>query len=162
MKSKNNSMILFNGDIIITIIIGLFSLMMLLLSVDYPKEARRFPQIVAGFTLILCIFQIAMFLIRSKQKKESEQKDERDSESSSNIPAKKWIGVFCITLAYYLVVVPIGFIISSILLLSVIPVYLGYRRYKIIISVAVITTLIAYYIFTGIFYVPLPKGLFIL
>ena len=66
--------------------------------------------------------------------------------------------ILCFT--YTFLMNPIGFIISTFLLLILLMVLMGQRNFKFILTLAAGFTVLIYYVFAKILQIPLPKGLF--
>ena len=60
---------------------------------------------------------------------------------------------------YVALMEPVGFIITTIVLFIALPAILGSRNWKVLIPVAVISTIVFYLIFQKGFYVNLPAGI---
>ena len=164
MKSKNAATVLLKGDSMIIISLWLLSSLIIGLSRDYPVEARRFPQLVAGAVWILCIIQMTTVWLRHKKElAAATQADSSEAAETKKVvkgkwyAKNKWVVVLLMVFAHFLIVRTLGFIISTILLLTMIPLFLGYRKVWIILISAVVTTVITYFVFSGLFYVPLPR-----
>lgn len=146
---------------VINISLALFALLLLLGSRNYSTEAKRFPQVVAGATLILSLY----VTLKNCQHIRKAAKDANPAENGQQAEQEKaetnynWLIIIGAGFAYYLLLKPLGFIITTLALMSSIPVALGYRKYKVVLPLAIILTLSFYWIFTSFFYIPLPKGL---
>lgn len=143
---------LVNGEFVIIVLLLVMSVAVLVISSGYPFEARRFPQLVAAVNLVLACQQLYVRYKAAKTAQDTEKNKEEEK-------ATNWIFVLGVMVAYFLVVRPLGFIITNTIAMLAIPYYLGYRKWTVLVVYALATSLVAYYIFRGIFYVPLPKGI---
>jgi len=71
-----------------------------------------------------------------------------------------WPSVLALQAAYVCFIYFFGFTIATLLYLVAAPLQLGYRRWLIIATQAVLLTLVIAGAFTGFFHVRLPKGIF--
>ena len=173
LKTKDVASFFIRGENILIILIGLFSVMQLLLFADYPLEARRFPQLIASVAIVLCAtllgtgFWQHIKKIAADMKNGSEQAcslaDGGSAEKTENAKNKyqigehKWIGVLMLCIAHSLIAGHLGYVITSTLLLVAMPLYLGYRRFWIILIIAVLISGGSYIVFRDAFHVPLPR-----
>jgi len=138
--------------IIMGIIILIFSIIYFFLGINYPQQARIFPNVL---TILLLIFSIIMILqglnIISSPK-----------QLKSGINKREITFLFSIAVALILYVILmniVGFIPITIIYLISGMWYLGYREWWKNILISVLGVIFIYYIFTQIMYVPLPSGI---
>lgn len=144
-KKKDNT-----GEFIVLAIIAGIAIFMLVSSRDFKLLGRLFPQLIAGFTLLMCILQ--GFLLMRKT-----QLPKKGKKAESNL--KNHYVVVGIGVAYLILLPFVGFIITTVAMLVAVPTYLGYKNKVVIWLIAIFSTGIFYYVFKTLFYVPLPQGL---
>ena len=134
------------------IIILIFSIIYFFMGINYPQQARIFPNVL---TILLLIFSIIMILqglnIISSPK-----------QLKSGINKREITFLFSIAVALILYVILmniVGFIPITIIYLISGMWYLGYREWWKNILISVLGVIFIYYIFTQIMYVPLPSGI---
>jgi hypothetical protein len=140
-------------DLVIIAIIAVLGLYIIFGSGDFRLLGKLFPRIFAGMTLLACLAQV-FISIRKHRLAAGTGKAKAAEPGSKNY----WLitGIS----AVYLAVLPfVGFILSTIALMVVIPVVLGYRNKAVIVILGVVLTLSFYYVFKVFFYVPLPQGI---
>ena len=138
------------GELIILAIIAGIAVFMLFASRDFKLLGRLFPQIVSTFTLVMCVIQAAILLKKSSAPKKS-------GKPENNL--KNHFVIAGIGLAYFVLLPFVGFILTTMMLMVVIPTYLGCKNKLIIWTMALLSTGILYYVFKTLFYVSLPQGL---
>ncbi len=144
-KKKDNT-----GEFIVLAIIACIALFMLVDSRGLRLLGRLFPQVIAGFTLLMCIVQGVLLVKKPAQPKKG-AKPENNLKNHFSIVA---VGVV------YLVLLPlVGFILTTIAMVVAVGTYLGYKRKGVLWALALISTGVFYYVFKTLFYVPLPQGL---
>lgn len=115
-----------------------------------------FPALFGGVLLIL---SLNLFFRSFKEIMKNNSNDQISFENNKNINERSFFNVFIVlllSLSYLWVLNKFGFIISTMIYLFVFMFYIGERRVSYLISVAVLTPLISYVIFTIILGVSLP------
>lgn len=138
-------------DFCILVILAAVCLYMFFGGMPLDRETKMFPQIISAITFIFCMYAMAARLL-AKPKAEKKSKE----AAKTGIKHLLFTGV---SIAYVLLLTPLGFIISSIALFIVLPVILGNKKFKVIIPMAIIATMLFYLIFKQLFFVNLPQGL---
>lgn len=121
---------------------------LLILGQSPGLDPALFPQIVASSFGLLGIW----FLVKSRKMAEPNGLAKLDREAIVNVCVS--VAVF---LAYALLMEPLGFIPSSILMISFLAVFYGIRHYAVIGAIAVGVPTLTYYIFTVGLKVYLPE-----
>jgi len=138
--------------IIMGIIILIFSIVYYFLGINYPQQARIFPNVL---TILLLIFSIIMILqglnIISSPKQLKSGINKREIVFL--------IGIAVALILYVILMNIVGFIPITIIYLISGMWYLGYREWWKNILISVLGVIFIYYIFTQIMYVPLPSGI---
>ena len=135
-------------DPIAAVVIFTLSLAMFVLSFDYGGGAQLFPRWISG---IMIVCSVALFVRGFLSPTESERM------SSGEI--RRMALSIVLTIAYVVLIVPIGFFTASLIYLPLAAYSLGLRRHVLI----WVTTLIyiggIYYLFARVFHTPLPREL---
>lgn len=76
----------------------------------------------------------------------------------SNLELKGGLAMIILAIAYIILLEPLGFVISSTLFLALSPYFLGWKRWGMSISIAVIFSIGMYMVFKTLM-VPLPQGI---
>jgi hypothetical protein len=117
--------------------------------------ARQVPQLISGLGMLLAVIEIVI-QARLAAKKVPE-KEQAGSESKG----VNWYFGLLFPAVYIGFLFLVGFLITTPLFLFLVPVVLGYRKMKMNIGFAIVTTAVLYYSFTHIFLLELPEGIVI-
>ena len=131
-------------------ILAIFAVIFTLaLSLSYA--AGQVPRLVTGLGLVLTIFDLVS-QIKDLVKGNSDEAEER-------VNGLKWY--FCVLIAatYLASLVILGFIISTLIFLFLVPAILKYRKWKVNVIFSLVATLLLYFCFVYVFSVRLPEGL---
>lgn len=129
---------------------------MAVLSLGYPRDARLFPLIVC--TAGLC-FGIGILIAEYRRRPETAEDGAELPEffRSGNV-AQRWTALVAAPL-YGLLLMLIGFYFTSGIALVVLPYFLGYRRFWFLVRFAVVTIAIINVLFSYVMDMSMPKGL---
>lgn len=162
MGRLNISKYIVKADTFFLVFISLFSIGVYIVAGTYVSEAAQFPKVVSAFTIILTCFE-SVFRFRGKklQVQENGEAPQKDTHEKSMADYQEnWLLLLGLMFVYYFLVTRIGFYIVTTIFLVITPWLLGYRKLKIVIPVAIITTITVWVVFGRFFYVPFPKGMF--
>jgi len=122
----------------------------------YRREARLFPQVIAGITAVLCLLLIIKNCIYqlNTRKIGLEVKKEKDPGS-----IKRFLYVVGGVLLYPALIIGIGVVPATLIYLSTSMWLLGYKNKKVILLISVVLTAFMYVLFGTILSVKLPFGL---
>ena len=145
----------FNADLLILIIISIACIYMFCASIPLQGESKIFPQVVSAVTFVFCIYAIGknVWSVRSKMA------EENDALNPAGPKKINHLLLIVVAFLYVALMEPVGFIITTIVLFIALPAILGSRNWKVLIPVAVISTIVFYLIFQKGFYVNLPAGI---
>ena len=151
----------FNLDMLILVIISIGCIYMFCASIPLQGESKIFPQLVSAVTFIFCIYAIGKNVMKAKaEAAASAAAPETDTAAPVAGPKKiNHLLLVVIAFLYVALMEPVGFIITTIALFIALPAVLGNRKWKVLIPVAVISTIVFYLIFQKGFYVNLPAGI---
>ena len=115
--------------------------------ISWGMSPYLFPVLIAVFLIIL---STALFL-EGKKNMVSE-----DAKLKRSLPGKRVFAVIALSLIYYAAIPFIGFVISTILFLTAFFIFLGERRWPVILAVSMGVALSVYLVFGKILGVMLP------
>ncbi|MFP3042531.1 tripartite tricarboxylate transporter TctB family protein [Treponema primitia] len=163
MKQKQ-----FLVDRIFLIVLVLFFGIILQQSLGLTRTAGLMPKLVCTSGIILCalVFILGLFKEKALAKKaagdESAEKKEKDWKEMTKSGGKKGLPIYItliVAVVYFILFLILGFAVSSIIIMLVIPSILHYKKYIVVIPVAIISSLAIYFSFTYLFHISLPVGL---
>lgn len=158
-------MIRLNVNQILALILGTFSAVYLVLAFQIPDfalprpiESDHFPKVLGASLLILS----ALLFIEKPQARDIP--DTADQADAAALPAwqRPWARVIVTALAiaaYAALLIPLGFVLASMLLAVGLTVYYGYRRHSITLMATAGVVLGLYLVMTQVMNVYLPTGL---
>jgi hypothetical protein len=134
-------------------ILGVLGTLFFIQTFHYRFSAAFFPRIVNSVMAALCLYRLGKNLWGlSTRPAVTEQSPEA-------IKGLRWHWSLLITALYFGVIYLIGFIWSTGLFLLVFPLAAGYKRWTIVIVVAVFTAVLTEVSFSLFLQIPLPEGL---
>ena len=133
-----------------------FVLFILIISYSYDPIARDFPQLVAGVTLILLGWDLALGLW--KRKKGFIVKKEQERRLPRSVLVRRWLAVG-LSLAVYVIFLPkVGFLVMTALLILSLLWFFDQRRPLTLVLYTSLTVGTLYVVFVRLMFVPLPHG----
>lgn len=157
---------------IILFLIGALSAYVFFAAFGFRKaQSRLMPQVISMGVLVCCIIALTLRItavIRAEKKAKTAalpvEKEESSSETVSTdkkekTAALKQGGTMIAAVLYVVLLEPLGFVLSTLLVLLGLPAALGYRKWHVIIPVAVVLSVGLFFLFEKVFYVRLPVGL---
>ncbi len=161
-----------NVENIILFLIGALSAYVFFTAFGFRKaQSKLMPQVISMGTLVCCIIALVLRIVavireekKARAEKTSVEKEESISETAQpqkkeKAAALKQAGTMIAAVLYVALLEPLGFVLSTLLVLLGLPAALGYRKWYIIIPVAVILSVGLFFLFEKVFYVRLPVGL---
>ncbi len=153
-----------NAENIIMFIIAAASVYMFFTSFGFRKaQSKLFPQIVSGLTFGCSVAGLIINCIKSSKVRDAVKSGEEIKETEKKHGLFQHLPnhylVMIVTVIYIVLLEPLGFVISSALVLLVLPVLLGYRKWYVVLPVALVLSIGLYVLFKDVFYVYLPAGL---
>lgn len=155
-KQKEKKALPSTADIILPAVIMGVCTWVFFTADGYRKEARMFPQVVAGITAILCLMLIiksSISLIRAKR-----SASEKQEGKSTEAIVRFWHAIVGVLL-YPAFIILLGFIPATLIYLPTSMWLFGYRNKKVILLVTILLTAFMYVLFGVILSVKLPVGL---
>lgn len=139
------------ASVIFTITILAFFAVIFTISLSLSDAAGQLPRLVTGLGLILTILSLVS-QIKDLVKGNSDEIEEV-------VKGLKWYFIALIAVTYLAGLVVLGFIISTLIFLFLVPVILKHRKWKVNFIFSLVTTFVLYLCFVYIFSVRLPQGL---
>ena len=136
-----------------------YAFFIFIMAKDYPPESARFPRLTSGITLVLCVYQLVLKYWKYFKTNQEAGSSSDMVDINKNNGKYNWLFVFAATLVYFLLVQPLGYIITTFLFFAVTALYLGFRKITSLTVISLVFTLALYWTFAKVFYVPLPKGI---
>jgi putative tricarboxylic transport membrane protein len=156
-----------NQEMIVSVFLLAYFLMITLFAFDYPEEARLFPLALGIPATILCV--LVLFAAHRKfraahagAESKTVQKAKGEGEGktcSASFEIKRELVAFGFALLYLLLVYLVGFLIATFLLGLFIPYFLGMRRALPIVIFTVALVVIVWLVFPLALGLSLPTGL---
>lgn len=152
-------------DIKLKLLLLFFFISLYIISNTYPEKSKRFPQLISLSTTIIIIFSLILDFSK-KEKIENEITDVGDTElkkideSLKNVRRNRFYKAWGIILLSTAIGFWGGFLLSTFLLLIGFPIIFGEKnKLPKNITIAIILTLIVFFIFHWIFGISLLKGI---
>jgi hypothetical protein len=163
-------------DRIFLAVLILFFAIILQQSMGLTRTAGLMPKLITVTGIILCALVLLSGFIRERiaPAEKAEQKTTGTTENEggnkkggdwqemAKSGGKKGLPLYAtilVSVGYLILFALFGFLISSIAVMLVLPLLLGYRKFIVVILVAVISSLAIYFSFVYLFHVTLPAGL---
>lgn len=156
MQTKKS---IFNADLLILVLISIACIYMFCASIPLQGESKIFPQLVSAVTFIFCIYAIGKNVWKTKAEIKNSAGETKEEPSPAKPKKINHLLLIVIAFLYVALMEPIGFIITTIALFIALPAVLGNRKWKVLIPVAIISTIVFYLIFQKGFFVNLPAGI---
>jgi uncharacterized membrane protein (DUF485 family) len=145
-------------DLILMAILGAFAAAFLIDSRSYNPTAALFPRLISTIVLLLILWTAAHRLW------ELFGKPQEVSASVEEVAPKQkgvmtWYVSLITIVIYFLLIYVIGFTWAALVYLVILPILLGYRKYKIIFAIAAMWTVSFVLVFTYVVHTRIPGGL---
>ncbi len=149
MKSKNLT------EIIFCCIVMLFLAVLLVMSRGLPPNSARLPILIGGITLTLAAVQLVIN-IKEKASMGKNSAEDRPFVAKEMIIKVGVTGLFMVLtlVLWYL----LGFLPAALISSMLLALYLGERRWLVIVLSCGISVVVLYFLFSELLSVPLPKG----
>ncbi len=135
-------------------ILGILGTIFFIQTFHYRFAAGFFPRIVNSVMACLCFYRLGKNLWGGSFGQTA--KTEKTEEGTKGL---QWYWSFIITAFYFGVIYLIGFVWGTGLFLLTFPLAAGYKRWTIVIIVAVFTAILTEFSFSLFLQIPLPEGL---
>lgn len=149
------------ADIVILLIIILLAVYMFAASNSFAAETKLFPQIVSAVVFLCCVGKLALTIgnLRDEKNAVPDGAGAQTAGGKQALLSRNQLVVLAAAVLYIALIVPVGFLPSTIAVLVALPYMLGYHKWKVLIPFAVIITVAFYVIFRYGFYIKLPAGI---
>ena len=138
-------------DAWISLFLAIMSICLLTVARKFPGKAALFPNVLLFTALLLCIIVFIQSLWKTCLDKDSREKRLWNKQSLKCVTT-----VYCLIVAYFLVLETLGFIISTMVFVSTLMLYLGERNWLKILCVGIGINVFVYSVFILFLKVPLP------
>lgn len=142
------------GDFMLGILCIVLGMATMIMSGNFPRQASDFPRLISIIMITLGCILVFQYI---KHTKSSNNNTEEKMDKSKLI---KVLLLACLFIAYYLVIEVLGYIISTFLIVFLTIQLLGYKKIKVKLVLSTTLSIFLYLIFTFLFQVNLPNGLF--
>jgi len=155
MKGKS---LFLDPDIILMAVLGVFAGAFLIETRSYNSTAALFPRLVSIASLFLVIWTITQRYLalkrRTKHSADTKAKAEKTGEGSL-----AWYWSLATMVGYFVLIYLLGFTLVTLIYLLVLPVLLGYRRYKIVLVTGILSTAAFITVFSYVLHARIPEGI---
>ncbi len=122
---------------------------------NYRPSAAMFPRLVSAIVAVLCLYQLGENIWTALAGKSLPGKKAREDAPA----AVAWYWVAIAMSAYLALIYIVGFNLATFLFLLAFPPLVGYRRWTVIVPVALVLTVAVALSFGSILHVLLPQGM---
>lgn len=119
---------------------------------NYKPSAALFPRVVSVVVAALCLYQLGSNVWEKRISNGA-------SAAASSASGLAWHWTFLSLLAYVGLIALIGFLWATALYLLGFPILMGYRRWRVLLIVTVVMTLLVEFSFNRFLHIPLPEGM---
>ena len=149
---------IFDLDLVLMAILAAFATAFLIDSRSYNPTPALFPRLISIIVLI-CVLWTVVYRLREMFGKPQED-DSHPVEEGAPKPkgVMAWYASVITMVIYFLLIYGIGFAWAAAVYLVVIPILLGYRKYKMIFAIAAMWTLSFVLVFTYVVHTRIPGG----
>lgn len=119
---------------------------------DFPAGADSFPKFLIVVTIILSGIMLLQGFFRDKEGK---------GEDTNRVDfIKQPFIIYGFIIVYLLLIINLGFFVSTLLFLPAVMYYFNFRRFKVLMIPTLVMLLLVYFLFVRELHVPLPQGIF--
>ena len=155
MKGK---LLFLDADIVLMVVLGVFAGAFLIETRTYNPTAALFPRLVSIISLIFIIWTIARRCLSLVRKaKTSPEAEAETGPTGGGVLA--WYWSLATMVGYFVLIYMLGFTLVTLIYLLVLPLLLGYRRYKIVLIAGVLWTVAFITVFTYVLHARIPGGI---
>lgn len=156
MKSVRPLRSFFDLELVILVILGAFAFAFLIDTRSYNRIAALFPRLVSVVTLLLILaYLVLRFWISFKKEQPSETEAEATVKGEGSISGHVSLAIM---IGYFLSIFILGLTWASLVYLLLVPVWMGYRRYRIIAITSILWIVAFVCIFHYILHTRIPQG----
>lgn len=147
-------------------VLTLFFGIILFQSMNLNRTAGLMPKYVCSFALVLCAVTLFVDVIKERTKTSADSAKEKEESADWQDYAKDddnkgiavWVTLLCMV-GYLIMLWLFGFIIASLVITILLPVLMQYKKWVVVIPVALCATISIYFSFIYIFHISLPGGI---
>jgi putative tricarboxylic transport membrane protein len=154
MKGKS---LFVDPDIILMAVLAVFAGAFLIETRTYNPTAALFPRLVSIFSLVLIVWTITQRCLILRRKTESSP--DTKAEAGMGEGALAWYWSLATMVGYFVLIYLLGFTLVTLIYLLVLPVLLGFRRYKIVLITGVLSTAAFITVFSYVLHARIPEGI---
>ena len=145
-----------DADIVLMVVLGVFAGAFLIETRTYNPTAALFPRLVSIVSLVFIIWTIARRCLMLMRKAKSSPEAEAETTGEGGLP---WYWSVATMAGYFVLIYLLGFTFVTLIYLLVLPLLLGYRRYKIVLITGVLWTVAFITVFTYVLHARIPEGI---
>lgn len=154
-------------DRVFTIALIILFIVVIVMTYSLSEVAGSVPRLISIFGIVLSIISLISEMIKDNKESKNDKKIKIDNKKeaseaaaeSDNNQGLPFVKSFGLIVLYLIAMVVLGFIISTLLMLTFMPRFLNYKKWKTNIIFAVLTTAVFYISFSYFLNVQLPVGL---
>jgi hypothetical protein len=154
---KARSLIL-DPDVILMAALGLFAGAFLIETRTYNPTAALFPRLVSIISLIFIAWTIGQRYLTLRREAQSSPEPEAETGAKGE-GVFAWYWSLATMVGYFVLIYLLGFTLVTLVYLLVLPLLLGYRKYKIVLMTGVLWTVAFITVFTYVLHARIPGGI---
>ena len=147
-----------DADIVLMVVLGVFAGAFLIETRTYNPTAALFPRLVSIISLIFIIWTIARRCLSLVRKAKTSPEVQAEVEPTGE-GVLAWYWSLATMVGYFVLIYLLGFTLVTLIYLLVLPLLLGYRKYKIILITGVLWTVTFITVFTYVLHARIPEGI---
>ena len=156
MKRERPLRSFFDLELVILVILGAFAFAFLIDTRSYNRIAALFPRLVSVVTLLLILaYLVVRFWMSLKEEQPSETEAETTVKGEGSISGHV---SFAILIGYFLSILILGLTWASLVYLLLVPVWMGYRRYRIVAITSILWVIAFVCVFHYVLHNRIPQG----
>ncbi len=146
----------FDLEFVIVFILGAFALAFLIDTRTYNRVAALFPRLISTVTLLLLLTYLGYrFWILRKEERPSQEETEAPVKGEGSISGNISLAIM---IGYFLLIFVIGLTWASLVYLFLVPVLMGYKRYRIVAITSAFWIIAFVCVFHYILHTRIPQG----
>ena len=147
----------FDLEFVIVFILGAFAIAFLIDTRTYNRIAALFPRLISTITILLLLTYLCYrFWTLMKQEPPSSQEEiEAPVKEAGSIPGNVSLAVM---IGYFLLIFVIGLTWASLVYLFLVPILMGYKRYRIVATTSILWIIAFVCVFHYILHTRIPQG----
>ena len=144
------------------LIVGVLSYFVLIpKGIVVPKSIQHFTTSPAFWPSIIIVIISIMGLLLMLQKDSTNDADEAIEESTSwKTRTPRLLIILAMLFAFYFSIEKFGMVVPAILLIFILMLFAGFRRWSLIFLFSILVPIVLYFFFTHVANIPIPLGMF--